>query len=99
MGSVMSKQVSALTKALTMSLASSESENDFLEMCRATNLLADLGDEDQLLEVDDEVEEENEQRRKQARRNEDDEDDEDEDEEDEEEFDDEFGEGVFWVRC
>lgn len=97
LGSVMSRQVSALTKALTMSLASSESENDFFEMCRATHLLADLGDEDQLLEVDDELDEgDNEHRRKLARRNEDDEEEDDEEDDDDDDFEDEFGESVFW---
>ena len=93
LGSVMCKQVSALTKALTMSLASSESENDFMEMCRATSLLVDLADEGQLLEEDDEADEDR-QPSKQARRNEDDEEDDDDDDDD---FDDDFGENVFWV--
>ncbi|ESO05310.1 hypothetical protein HELRODRAFT_111260 [Helobdella robusta] len=46
--------VTALSQALTMSLASSDSDNDFLEMCRATTLLAELEDDDELPEVDDE---------------------------------------------
>jgi len=49
--------VTSLSQALTMSLtsASSESDNDFLEMCRASTLLAELEDDDELPEPDDET--------------------------------------------
>ena len=51
--------VTSLSQALTMSLnsTSSESDNDFLETCRATTLLADLEDDDELPEPDDEDDE------------------------------------------
>ncbi|XP_064621516.1 E3 ubiquitin-protein ligase HECTD1-like isoform X2 [Lineus longissimus] len=47
------------SQALTMSLAStsSESDNDFLESCRATTLLAELEDDDDLPEPDDDDDE------------------------------------------
>lgn len=58
--------VTSLSQALTMSLTStsSESDNDFLETCRATTLLAELEDDDELPEPedeDDENEDENEE--------------------------------------
>ena len=58
--------VTSLSQALTMSLTStsSESDNDFLESCRATTLLAELEDDDELTapnEEDDENEDDNEE--------------------------------------
>lgn len=53
----MSGQVAAWSRALTMSLASSDSDNDFLEMCRARTFLAELEDDDELPEADDECDE------------------------------------------
>lgn len=49
--------VTSLSQALTMSLTStsSESDNDFLEMCRASTLLAELEDDDELPEAEDET--------------------------------------------
>ena len=49
--------VTALSQALTMSLTStsSDSDNDFLEMCRASTLLAELEDDDELPEPDEET--------------------------------------------
>lgn len=51
--------VTSLSQALTMSLnsTSSESDNDFLDTCRATTLLAELEDDDELPEPDDEDDE------------------------------------------
>ena len=51
--------VTSLSQALTMSLTStsSESDNDFLETCRATTLLAELEDDDELPEPDDDDDE------------------------------------------
>ena len=40
-----------------MSLASSDSDNDFLEMCRARTFLAELEDDDELPEAEDECDE------------------------------------------
>ena len=47
--------VTSLSQALTMSLTStsSESDNDFLESCRPSTLLAELEDDDELPEPDD----------------------------------------------
>jgi len=49
--------VTSLSQALTMSLTStsSDSDNDFLEMCRASTLLAELEDDEELPEPDDEM--------------------------------------------
>ena len=49
--------VTSLSQALTMSLTStsSDSDNDFLEMCRTSTLLAELEDDDELPEPDDEM--------------------------------------------
>ena len=51
--------VTSLSQALTMSLTStsSESDNDFLETCRASTLLAELEDDDELPEPDDDDDE------------------------------------------
>lgn len=51
--------VTSLSQALTMSLTStsSESDNDFLETCRASTLLAELEDDDDLPDPDDEDDE------------------------------------------
>ncbi len=51
--------VTSLSQALTMSLTStsSESDNDFLESCRAQTLLAELDDDDELPEPDDDDDE------------------------------------------
>ena len=51
--------VTSLSQALTRSLTStsSESDNEFLESCRPTSLLADLEDDDELPEPDDEDDE------------------------------------------
>ncbi|XP_014675759.1 PREDICTED: E3 ubiquitin-protein ligase HECTD1-like, partial [Priapulus caudatus] len=59
--SVAASGATSLSQALTMSLASttsSESDNDFLETCRASALLAELEDDDELPEPDDEDEDE-----------------------------------------
>lgn len=47
--------VTSLSQALTMSLTStsSESDNDFLESCRPSTLLAELEDDDELPDPDD----------------------------------------------
>jgi len=49
--------VTSLSQALTVSLTStsSDSDNDFLEMCRTSTLLAELEDDDELPEPDDEM--------------------------------------------
>jgi len=49
--------VTSLSQALTMSLTStsSDSDNDFLEMCRTSTLLAELEDDEELPEPDDEM--------------------------------------------
>ncbi|XP_064604069.1 LOW QUALITY PROTEIN: E3 ubiquitin-protein ligase HECTD1-like [Liolophura sinensis] len=54
-----SGHVTSLSQALTMSLTStsSESDNDLLDSCRATTLLAELEDDDELPEPDDEDDE------------------------------------------
>ena len=51
--------VTLLSQALTRSLTStsSESDNEFLETCRASTLLAELEDDDELPEPDDEDDE------------------------------------------
>ncbi|KAL5009008.1 hypothetical protein ScPMuIL_014589 [Solemya velum] len=51
--------VTSLSQALTRSLTStsSESDNEFLESCRATNLLAELDDDEELPEPDDDDDE------------------------------------------
>lgn len=51
--------VTSLSQALTMSLTStsSESDNDFLDTCRASTLLAELEDDDELPEPDDDDDE------------------------------------------
>ncbi len=50
------------SQALAMSLTStsSESDNDFLETCRASTLLAELEDDDELPEPEDDDDDENE---------------------------------------
>jgi hypothetical protein len=52
-----SANVTSLSQALTMSLTStsSDSDNDFLEMCRASTLLAELEDDEELPEPDEEM--------------------------------------------
>jgi E3 ubiquitin-protein ligase HECTD1 len=49
--------VTSLSQALTMSLTStsSDSDNDFLEMCRTSTLLAELEDDEELPEPDEEM--------------------------------------------
>ena len=42
---------------MSLTSTSSESDNDFLESCRATTLLAELEDDDELPDVDDDDDE------------------------------------------
>lgn len=55
----MANVTSLLSQALTRSLpsTSSESDNEFLDSCRATTLLAELEDEEDLPEPDDDDDE------------------------------------------